>query len=46
MICESQGLQTSQASGFQSPGQRVNRFLALASRQGDCADLEHGGLKC
>lgn len=40
------GVQTTQASGFQLPGQCVNRFLALASRQGDCADLERGGLKC
>lgn len=39
------GVQTTQASGFQLAGPCVNRFLALASRQGDCADLEHGGLK-
>ena len=40
------GVQTTQARGFQLPGQCVNRFLAFASRQGDCADLERGGLKC
>lgn len=40
------GVQTTQASCFQLPGQCVNRFLAFTSRQGDCADLERGGLKC